>query len=79
MCGRLVEEISKLDLLQRDEAKKSYSGSVFCNELSGITHCGVVLDRVVRVLLFRRTKLLGLLPQLLIVASFATSFAGFDA
>jgi len=29
VCGRLVEEISKLDLLQRDEAKKSYSGSVF--------------------------------------------------
>ena len=29
MCGRLVEEISKLDLLQRDEAKKSYNGSVF--------------------------------------------------
>lgn len=77
MCGRLVEEISKLDLLQRDEAKKSYSGSVFCNELSGITHC--VRQRVVRVLLFRRTKLLGLLPQLLIVASFATSLAGFDA
>lgn len=29
MCGRLVEEISKLDLLQTDEAKKSYNGSVF--------------------------------------------------